>query len=171
MPRKQFSRWIPSPQYIKRIPGLSRFGYLVDDANLFHINRHSTSKAVFIGLFVGMIPFPIGQIVLAAFLAIKVRSNLPLTVSLVWISNPLTIPFIYYAQYRLGCSILLIEPVLLSIELSWAWLEQNIALIGLPLLVGSLLSGLLLALCGYLGVLGLWRWHASQRWRNRLRRK
>jgi len=52
---------------------------LIHDPNLFHINRHSLSAGVFVGLFIAFLPIP-GQVLVAAFMAWKLRCNLPIAV-------------------------------------------------------------------------------------------
>ena len=96
MPKKIIKRMMPDHQTIKENKYLKIFGNLLHNANLWHLNRHSVAKAFAVGLFFAFIPVPF-QMVLAAGLAIIVHANLPLSIALVWITNPLTMPFIFYA--------------------------------------------------------------------------
>ncbi|MDB4281858.1 DUF2062 domain-containing protein, partial [Paraglaciecola sp.] len=41
-------------------------------------------------------------VLIAAFVALRWQANLPLSVTLVWVTNPLTMPVIYYGAYTLG---------------------------------------------------------------------
>lgn len=58
-----------------------------------------------VGVFTSFLPLP-GQMVIAALLALWLRCNLPLSIILVWISNPITMPAIFYSTYKLGAWIL-----------------------------------------------------------------
>jgi uncharacterized protein (DUF2062 family) len=66
---------------------LRPLGEWIYEPKLWHISRTSTAMAFAIGLFGAMIPIP-GQVFLAAFLAIRLGANLPLSVALVWVTNP-----------------------------------------------------------------------------------
>ena len=70
---------------------LGIFGRLLDDPYLFHLNERSVPGAFAVGLFCAWIPLA-SQLSIAAELAIAVRVYVPLSVVLVWVTNPLTIP-------------------------------------------------------------------------------
>jgi uncharacterized protein (DUF2062 family) len=80
---------------IKGHKNLSFLGEKLHDPNLWHLNRRSVSAAFAIGLFAAWIPTP-GQMVIAAIIALYFRANLPISVALVWITNPLTMPPMFY---------------------------------------------------------------------------
>src|SRR5690625_6046872 len=95
MARKIIRRFVPSPAAIKDKPGLRFLGGLLQNSSLFHLNRQSVSMAFFVGIFVAFLPMPF-QMPFAALLALWVCCNLPLSVSLVCISNLLIFPFILF---------------------------------------------------------------------------
>ncbi len=145
-------------------------GDLLHDPNLFHLNRHSTSVAFFIGLFLAFMPFP-GQIFLAALGAFYFRCNLPIAVSLVFITNPFTFIFIYYGTYKLGARIMQLPPRDLSFELSWSWWQTEFLAIWQPFLLGCVLSGLLFGCMGYVCTQWFWRWNVIRKWKKRKQRR
>ena len=108
---------------------------------------------------------------IAAALAIMARCNLPLSVALVWISNPITIPPLFYFTYRLGAWLLNMDVAVASIELSWDWLRDNLENIGYPLLFGSLLCGWIAGITGFVLVRVSWRLHVISRRRERKARR
>ena len=101
MPKKLIKRYMPDHNTIKNNKYLQIFGDLLHNPNLWHLNRRSVAKAFAVGLFFAFVPVPF-QMVLAAGFAIIVHANLPLSVALVWITNPLSIPAIFYACYVVG---------------------------------------------------------------------
>lgn len=147
-------------------------GPLLRDPNLFHINRTSISASFFIGLFCAFLPIP-GQTIVAALLALLFRTNLPVAMALIWVSNPLTIPPMFLFSYSVGVWILGREVTSFNIELSWDWAIAQGEAIWLPLLTGSLLCGLVCGGIGYLVIQYLWRWKVIKNWeeRNRKRRE
>ena len=82
MPRRSIKRFMPDPDSIKKHKSLRFLGSLLHDPNLWHLNRHSVARAMAVGLFAAFIPMPF-QMLLAASLAILVRSNMPISVGLV----------------------------------------------------------------------------------------
>ncbi|MYM62710.1 DUF2062 domain-containing protein [Pseudomaricurvus sp. HS19] len=171
MPRKYFKRWLPDPADFRNRPALAFMSNLLHDPNLFHLNRHSVSVAFLIGLFIAFLPIP-GQMPLAALFAFWLRCNMPLAVALVWISNPLTMPPLFYATYELGRWLLGSPKMAFTIELSWEWLNTEFTRLWEPLLVGSVLTGVVMGTLGYVSIQLFWRWHVVRSWeRRKLRRE
>lgn len=170
MPRKLIKRFLPTPEKIKQQKGLQILGDWLHDPNLWHINRVSVSRAFAVGLFMAFVPLPT-QMVMAAALAVYFRCNLPLSVALVWLTNPVTMPVIFYAAYKIG-ALLLNTPVdEFGFELSWQWLGSELSRIWQPFLLGCFVSGVLAALLGSYGANALWRWHTRRRWQQRIEKR
>lgn len=156
-------RWLkgilPDPRQILDNKYLRVFGTLLKDPNLWHLNRRSAAGAVALGLFVMYLP-PLGQMFVAAAGAIRFRVNLPISVSLVWLSNPLTIPPMFYGAYALGAWILG-EPIR-AFEVHF-WLDWHnwLGVVG-PVMLGSLICASVSALIGYFAVQTLWRLSLSR---------
>lgn len=166
MPRKFLKRWTPDAGKLRENAWLRFLGTLLNDPNLFHLNRHSVSVAFMAGLFVCVQPVP-GQVMFGALAAIMLRCNLPLTVALTWIGNPVTLPFIWYMAYRWGAWMLGQEPLHAHIEFNVAWLKANLPLLWQPLILGSLVMGTFFGSLSYLVVQWLWRWQAAKKWKSR----
>jgi len=157
MPKRFFKRYLPDHAAIRNHKRLrSVFGTLLHDPNLFHLNRRSVSGAFAVGLFIAFLPI-FFQMVLAAAVAIWVRVNLPLSVSLVWITNPFTIPPIYYFTYKLGATLLQLPPRPVQFDLSLGWFLSEVGRSWQPVLLGSVICGVISGAVGYLLVRGIWR--------------
>lgn len=158
MPRRFFKQLLPSPSRFKEHKRLGFLGNRLHDPNLWHISRRSLSGGLALGLFLAYIPLP-GQMLMAATVAVLLRVNLPISVAAVWISNPLTIPPMFYLAYRVGLLILGVQDPGFRPELTLASLTEGTREIVLPLMVGSVILGTLSAAFGYLLIQGFWRWH------------
>lgn len=170
MPRSLLRRYLPSPTEVSQNPALRPVSRWLKNPEIWHLHRRSVAGAAFIGLFCAFVPVPF-QMLIAAALAIVSRCNLPLSVALVWISNPITMPPMFYFTYRLGAWLLNMDVRVHSIELSWEWLTANLAHIGYPLIFGSLLCGWVAGVTGYVLVRVTWRLHVISRWRERKERR
>lgn len=156
MPRKFFKKYMPDPHEIRSNRVLGLFGNLLNDPDLWHMNRRSIAKAFLVGLFFAWWPVPF-QMVLAAGGAILIRSNLPMSVALVWITNPLTMPPMFYFAYLIGTWIIGVPEAPFSIELSMDWLLNGLAAVWKPFLTGCLVLGVISSIAGYFGINYLWR--------------
>jgi uncharacterized protein len=170
MPKKWLKGFLPTQQFIKSHPSLSFLGYVVNDPNLFHLNRYSVSMAFLSGTFLAFFPVP-GQMVLAALAAFWIRCNLPIAVALVWITNPLTIPPIFFATYKLGTWLLDSPTMDFNMEFTWEWINLELERLWKPLLVGSLAAGAFFAIIGYASVRLAWRLSVAYQWRHRKERR
>ncbi|WP_290699327.1 DUF2062 domain-containing protein [Amphritea sp.] len=170
MPRKLIKKYMPDEQKLKSNRYLSWLGSYIHDPNLWHLTRKSVSKAFFVGLFCAFIPLP-SQMVIAAVVALFIRSNLPISVSLVWITNPLTIPPMFYFSYWIGTLIVGADVQQVEFVMSIEWLTEELSHIWLPLLVGSLVCGIVSGALGYFLMQGFWVWQVNKSWRKRKFRK
>jgi uncharacterized protein len=118
------------------------------------INRHSVARGVLVGLFIAFIPMPT-QMLSIVLLQPLFRFNLPLALALVWVTNPVTMPFIYYVEYQTGAVLLGIHD-LPNVVMKLAWFEENLHDIMLPLFTGALLYSSLFGVAGYYAVQYLW---------------
>lgn len=142
-------------------------GPRLQDPGLWHINRRSVSGAVGIGLFCAFVPIPF-QMVLAAILAILFRVNILITVPMVWISNPVTMPPLFYFCFLVGTWILNSPPSPFNFDLSFQWLASEMLYIWQPFLLGCLIVGSVCGLLGFFTVRVLWRYAI---WQHIKRRK
>lgn len=157
---------MPDHDKIRNHQHLKIFGNLIHDPNLWHLNRRSVAGGTAIGLFIAFIPIPF-QMGLAATAAIFFRVNLPLSVVLVWVSNPITMPPMFYATYKLGAWLLSRPERRFEFELSLQWLNTQFLEIWEPFVLGCLVAGAVCAVLGYVFVRVSWRLHIINRLQER----
>ena len=166
--KDRLRKLIPSRNKLREFSALRPVAHLLNHPELWHLNRRGVSGAAFVGLFSAFIPVP-SQMLLAAIIAIYVRVNLPISVALVWITNPITIPPMIYGSYRVGAWVLGIDVAELQVELSLDWVLANFVAIGKPLFVGSVICGLVAGSIGFTASHFLWRNRVMRQWRKRRR--
>lgn len=118
-------------------------------------NRKTVLRAIFIGMFIAFIPMPF-QMLAIILISLLFHFNVPIGIFLVWITNPLTMPFIYYAEYQVGNFIIMNDGVL-DVELSMEWFTDNFQNIFIPLYVGALSFSLLFSTLSYILVFYWWK--------------
>src|SRR5690606_1758337 len=121
MPRKFIKRYLPDHRTVREQWFLRPFQALLHDPALLFPNRRTASRAFAIGLFSAFIPMPF-QLVPATLMALCMRVNVPIAMATVWITIPVTMGPIFYAQYRVGAWLLGRGPGDFRFELSAQWL-------------------------------------------------
>jgi len=162
--KQWLKRITPNRAQVREHRQLRVFGKRLQDPALWRLNRRSVAGAFAVGVFVMYLP-PLGQLLIAAAGAIAFRVNLPISVALVWITNPVTIPPMYYFAYLVGSWLLGTPVQTFRVEY---WLEwRNWLDILAPLTVGGLVCGAVCSALGYLAVQAVWRWNLVRRIRLR----
>jgi uncharacterized protein (DUF2062 family) len=161
MPKRFIRRFLPADHHIRDHKHLRIFGKLLHDPNLWHLNRYSVAGAFGVGLFCAFLPMPF-EMVAAGLGAIVLRVNLPISVALVWLSNPFTWVPLYGAGYLLGARLLGLPPVNFH-DITLEWLLKQFG----PLWLGNVLLGLAVAGLSYVVVRGLWRMKVAADWQRR----
>ena len=156
MPRKFIRKFLPDPHKIRDHKSIKMFGTLLHEPNLWHLNRRSVASAFAVGLFCMWMPVPF-QMALAAGVAILIHSNLPISVALVWISNPLTMPPMFYFAYRLGTWILGVEEIHFIFEPTMDWLKTEMLIIWKPFLTGCMTLAVISSALGFTSIRLFWR--------------
>src|SRR5215213_1024863 len=94
-------RHVPRRETVHSNPLLRPFARQLSQPNLWHFNHRSVSRGVALGLGIGVL-IPVMHIVIASLLAIPARANVMIAAAFTLVVNPLTIPPLYYAAYRVG---------------------------------------------------------------------
>ncbi|MDC1322933.1 DUF2062 domain-containing protein [Pseudomonadales bacterium] len=170
MLKDRLLKLLPKPEKLRENRALKPVAHLLQRKELWQVNRRSVSSAVFVGLFCAFIPVP-SQMLLAAIISVFMRANLPLSVALVWITNPITMAPMFYFSYQLGAWLLGSEASALEGNFTLTWLFENLAAISRPLLLGSVLCGWMLGTTGYIAARIIWRSKVMEKWRQRRKRR
>ncbi|MFC0269380.1 DUF2062 domain-containing protein [Kushneria aurantia] len=162
-------RFLPDPESIRRRRSLRLIHPLLGNPSLWIVSRRSIANGLSVGLFCALMPIPC-QMLVAALGAWWLRGHLPLALALVWLTNPLTMPVVFYVSYRVGAFLLHMPPGELPHKVSISWFTEQLIDAMPALLLGSLVCGLILALSANLLARLGWRWHVLNRRRRRRRR-
>lgn len=145
----------PSREQLEANRWLRALAPYLADPKLWHWSRRGVAAGVAIGLFIGLL-IPVAQILLAAAAAVVLRANVPVAAAGTLVTNPLTVPPIYYAAYHIGAwatgtsataAVSLSDPASL-----WA----SLGTIGLPLFAGLAITATCVAIASYLLISRMW---------------
>jgi uncharacterized protein (DUF2062 family) len=107
------------------------------------------AKGVALGIFIGMTPTFGLQMAIALFFAYLLRENRLAALLGVWVTNPVTAPFIYAIEYEMGRILLGLPRAHLPMELTvkaYTDLGWNVLT---PLWLGGTIAGLILGSLSY----------------------
>ena len=139
---------------------------------LWRFTRRSVPRGVALGLFAAFI-VPIGQIFLAAFMALPARANVPLAALVTFVTNPFTLPFWLFIANRTGRLVLNLDAAMGSRAGHLAydggalarWLE-----VGGITAFGFAILAIVSSAVGYLAASFVWRFIIARRRKKRLLR-
>ena len=142
----------------KKASGKGKLDTFLEKYNLprayFNINRKMITRGVFVGLFWGFIPMPMQMLAVVSTTPF-IRFNVPIAIAMVWLSNPFTMPPMYYMEYLTGNFILGHEGID-NIELTLDWFSNNMGDIFVPLYVGTAFYSVIVSGCIYFLLNWLW---------------
>ncbi len=153
----------PSLAQLEANPALRRLAPWLGNPKLWHWSRRGVAAGAAIGLFIGF-AIPVAQILLAAVAAVVLRVNLPVAAAGTLITNPLTVPPIYYAAYHLGAWTTGTSATVSSVSLAdSASIFASLGAIGTPLFAGLAITATFAAISSYLLISQAWVWRVNAR--------
>jgi len=182
-PSKTFlSSWIrrnmPTRERMAKNRFLRPIAHRFLSPKLWRFTRRSVPRGVALGLFAAFI-IPVGQIFLAAFLALPARANVPLAASVTFVTNPFTYLFWVWVANRTGVFILKFDAASganIQAEVDgafWQELWQQIVVwfeVAGVTVFGFLVLAVVSAAVGYLLASFVWRFVVVRKRVRRLRR-
>lgn len=107
-----FSRWmvrqLPTREAMAESRLIKPYAGRILRSEIWRFTRRSVPRGVALGLLAGFL-VPVGQIFIAAFLALPVRANVPVAALTTFITNPFTYPFWVLAANKVGLFVLRID--------------------------------------------------------------
>lgn len=98
-------KYMPSREDMAENRWLAPIAHRFLSPELWRFTRRSVPRGVALGLFAAFI-VPLGQIFLAAFMALPARANVPLAALVTFVTNPFTFPFWAVVANRTGAFVL-----------------------------------------------------------------
>lgn len=169
-------RWLPampSREEMAQNKYLRPIAHRFLSPELWRFTRRSVPRGVALGLFCGFI-IPLGQIFLAAFMALPARANVPLAALVTFITNPFTFPFWVVVAKNVGELVLNID-VAMGVGAAGqladdsGWLAQGFELAGVTAF-GFVVLAVVSSAVGFLVSGWFWRWVVHRKRMRRLRK-
>ena len=166
-------KYMPTREEMAGNRFLRPFAHRFLSPELWRFTRRSVPRGIALGLFAAFI-IPVGQIFLAAFLALPARANMPLAALVTFVTNPLTFPAWIYAANQLGKVMLNIDAAIGGIaaeEMSsgrWSWLFDFFQEAGVTVF-GFMVLAVVSSALGYVVSGAIWRYLVARRRAKRLR--
>lgn len=145
------------------------YAHRVLRSELWRFTRRSVPRGVALGIAAGII-IPLGQIFVAALLAMPFRANVPVAAATTFVTNPATIPFVWWFAHWLGNILLTMDEVTVVAPVSTAmqqtefdrfleWLTGETLVTAFGLVTLAVVSSAL----GYLFSAWGWRWWVARK--------
>jgi uncharacterized protein (DUF2062 family) len=168
--KKLLHRMRLSPEHIQAGKVGKWLGKHGVNPDLWSFRRGPVARAMVAGLFPATSPFLGLHHILALFLAVVMRANVPVAVVVQTVNNPLTIPIYYTMAYHVG-EVMLGRPAKYEnrigekikkldetdgIRAKLRMLAGELAMVAVPLMLGCTVIGVVVSVAGYGLVYALW---------------
>lgn len=166
----KIAKHMPSREEMARNKYLAPIAHRFLSPELWRFTRRSVPRGVALGLFSAFI-IPIGQIFLAAFLALPARANVPLAALVTFVTNPFTLVFWIPVANRVGNFMVRIDADTAgqaAQQLEGGGLQWAGEMAGLTIL-GFVVLALVTPVVGYVVSGGVWRVIIARKRAKRLR--
>ena len=169
-----FQRHVPTREQLEKNRFIRPFAGRVLHSELWRFTRRSVPRGVALGLFVGTM-IPLAHFVVATFLAVFIRANIPAALLATFVGFPVIYVGILALAYKIGNWLLNvdasthIQPITQTMQATQTGdLLERLTGVGLHTAVGLLIIATTLALVGYFATSLLWRWWIGTKRRRRL---
>ncbi len=177
-------RHVPCREQLEQNRWVRPFAHHLLRPELWRLTRRSVPRGVALGLFVGVM-IPLAHFVVAAFIAIFIRANIPAAMLATFIGFPVIYVGLLAAAAKIGGLLLRVDAITASEPIAQAvdrfgdspgihhWLHRATALAhwvagkGPSVILGLFVIATVLALTGYFGTSIFWRWWIGRKWRSR----
>ncbi|KPP94987.1 hypothetical protein SAMN04515621_1014 [Erythrobacter sp. HL-111] len=154
-------RYMPTREQMAKNRWLAPIAHRFLSPELWRFTRRSVPRGVALGLFAAFI-IPLGQIFLAAFLALPARANVPLAALVTFVTNPFTLAFWIVIANRIGAFMLRIDAATAGyatgqIENTWWQAFVDFSQMAGVTVVGFLVLAIVSAGLGYVVASAIWR--------------
>jgi len=167
-------KYVPTRESLERNCFVRPFAHLILRSELWRMTRRSVPRGVALGLFVGVM-IPLAHFVVAAFLAVLLRANIPSAMLATFIGFPVIYVVLVAIAYRIGEWMLHldamtgIQPLGETMQTTQTdHLLQRITGAGLDTALGLFVLACLFSAVGYGLSAVFWRWWVARKRRHRL---
>lgn len=101
MVTRWFARHIPTRELLEQNRFIRPFAHLILRSDLWRFNRRSVPRGVALGLFVGVM-IPLAHFIVATFLAVFLRANIPAALAATFIGFPLIYVALAAVAFHIG---------------------------------------------------------------------
>jgi uncharacterized protein (DUF2062 family) len=169
-----FHRHVPTREQLERNRFVRPFAHRILHSELWRFTRRSVPRGVALGLFVGVM-IPLAHFVVATFLAVFVRANIPAALVATFVGFPVVYVFIVALAYKIGNWLLHLDASTAIQPLSETMQATNTGTFlerltgaGTEAALGLFVIATILASLGYLATSFGWRWWVGRKRRRRL---
>lgn len=154
MLRKHLEKYIPKQHNLQGTLLYRIIGDKLFKQCLWKPSPRCIAGGLAIGIFIALTPTFGAQMVISGISAYLLQVNIPIALAACWITNPLTMPFIYTLEYKLG---LIISGRPTEDQLAhYSGHLKTFVKYAKPLWIGSLVCAAFFALMSYIIVFAVW---------------